>query len=350
MRQDVTATEPTRKAKPRARSRFDLWTQWLALGLSVVLLIALSALYKLQPDGLAALTVWPAWVLAIPGVFLALFGFRRRAWRPFVAVLALWAIFALVFVDESRSLLRIGGWPSTEWTKAHEQGKAVRVVTLNCMVNNWDAGREVIAQNPDIVLFQEAPNKQGLEEIAHRLYGDNYGIVTGDDTAIIARGSAEETTPETLKGLRYVEARVRLPSGLTLEAASIHLQSVHRMLNYRSRQTWENYTRGRLNHREWMAEIGEQLSSLPENLPLLVAGDFNSSAHDAIFDLMPSRLQDTFSAAGRGWGATYPNKLPIVRIDQVWASNRFQPVGVFAQTTQHSDHRMTVCDLLIRPQ
>jgi hypothetical protein len=43
-----------------------------------------------------------------------------------------------------------------------------------------------------------------------------------------------------------------------------------------------------------------------------------------------SLLGDAFAEAGLGWGSTFHNDFPIIRIDQVWFSRHFRPVAVFA--------------------
>ena len=40
--------------------------------------------------------------------------------------------------------------------------------------------------------------------------------------------------------------------------------------------------------------------------------------------------------------------IPLLRIDQIWTSDHFRAVRVRARKTEHSDHRMVVCDLLAR--
>ncbi|MBI4474447.1 MAG: hypothetical protein HY646_17385 [Acidobacteria bacterium] len=77
----------------------------------------------------------------------------------------------------------------------------------------------------------------------------------------------------------------------------------------------------------------------------MVGGDFNAAAGDASDrDLQPD-LHDAFAEAGRGWGNTLLNDLPVVRIDQIWVSRHFRAVNVRAYRTRYSDHRAVVCDL-----
>jgi len=103
----------------------------------------------------------------------------------------------------------------------------------------------------------------------------------------------------------------------------------------------------RISHREQINRIIEHLQSVPSGSHLIVGGDFNAPPRDDALALLQSRLSDAFLTAGSGWGATGTNEYPLFRVDQVWVSNSLQPVSATAKKTQHSDHRMVVCDLVI---
>ncbi len=94
-----------------------------------------------------------------------------------------------------------------------------------------------------------------------------------------------------------------------------------------------------------MEELAGFLNGAAPDGPLLVGGDFNAPAGDAIYRLLRPRLRDAFAVAGRGWGNTALNDIPVSRIDQVWASDAFRPTAVTARRTAYSDHRMVVADL-----
>jgi endonuclease/exonuclease/phosphatase (EEP) superfamily protein YafD len=68
--------------------------------------------------------------------------------------------------------------------------------------------------------------------------------------------------------------------------------------------------------------------------PLIVAGDFNMTERCADYDLIASRLRDTYRAVGRGLGHTFPRRgadvkkvpvpWPILRLDYIWHSEHFE--------------------------
>jgi hypothetical protein len=49
-----------------------------------------------------------------------------------------------------------------------------------------------------------------------------------------------------------------------------------------------------------------------------------------------------------GWGDTILTDIPLQWIDRVWTGAAFRCAAVVARRMCHSDHRMVVCDLLLR--
>jgi vancomycin resistance protein VanJ len=94
--------------------------------------------------------------------------------------------------------------------------------------------------------------------------------------------------------------------------------------------------------------VAWQIDRVPPFVPLIVGGDFNAPAGDRIYRALPPRLRSTFRDGGKGWGNTVLNDFPIARIDQIWASDHFRTATVVARKTVNSDHRMVICDLLLR--
>jgi vancomycin resistance protein VanJ len=92
-----------------------------------------------------------------------------------------------------------------------------------------------------------------------------------------------------------------------------------------------------------------EVENIPADVPIILGGDFNLPAGDKLFRILPPRIRDTFRTAGHGWGDTLANDIPFVRIDQIWCDGHFRPISTRAQKTVNSDHRMVICDLLIRP-
>lgn len=76
-----------------------------------------------------------------------------------------------------------------------------------------------------------------------------------------------------------------------------------------------------------------------EPLPFLVCGDFNTTPDQWVHAHLARGLTDTFAAAGRGFGATYHARLPLVRIDHILASPHWRVVSARVLRDGASDHR-----------
>ncbi len=87
-----------------------------------------------------------------------------------------------------------------------------------------------------------------------------------------------------------------------------------------------------------------------ETLPVLVAGDFNSTPHSWVYRTLSRGMQDAYQAAGWGWGATYHARLPFVRIDFILASEEWEVLSAEVPDVDLSDHRPLVAHLRWRDE
>ena len=326
-----------------ADTKTPVWRQ-TALAVSTGLCLSVSACYWFQPDWLAAVTLVPPWFWLLPGLVLARLGYGRDRRRRPVVVLVLWLFFAGVFIEEWRSLVRFGSAPTAEWIAAHRRGRAIRVVSLNCCLGNVKAAAEVAACEPDIVLLQESPGREAIEELARELFGEGGGVLCGYDASILARWRIE--TRPVAPSSDFVHGVVTLPSGMAVDVVSLRLNPPVGRLDFWSPGFWRAHRDNRVKHRDQIRDVMDALDgSLTGNV--IVGGDFNAPAGDGALAHLRPRLHDTFRRAGRGWGNTGTNEFPLFRVDQIWASRGLRAESVRAQATFHSDHRMVVCDLVV---
>ena len=77
-----------------------------------------------------------------------------------------------------------------------------------------------------------------------------------------------------------------------------------------------------------------------EKLPVLISGDFNSTPNSWTYRQLSAGFQDVFRKAGSGWGATYPFKWPLIRIDFILCSPEWKAVMAKVPTSHQelSDH------------
>ena len=314
---------------------------------SLLLWLALFVCYWRRPDSCAAITLWPVWAWALIGLLVTGLAWDRRAKRAVGGVALLWLLFLVVFAEEPSSLVRFGAWPDPDWVAARQQGRGLRVVSLNCSGGSAAAAAEVARYHPDIVLLQESPSRENVRALGRRLFGSEAGVVWGIDGSIIARGRARQI-PAPRDTSILTMTHVRLSSRIEANVISVRLVPPEIRIDLWSPSCWRDHAANRRARRGQVAEAMKAIEGLPRSVPLIVGGDLNAPAGDAAFWPLRRRLKDTFREAGKGWGNTVLNDAPALRFDQVWASDDLRACAVVARKTRHSDHRMVICDLVIR--
>jgi endonuclease/exonuclease/phosphatase (EEP) superfamily protein YafD len=303
--------------------------------LSAVLAVVLTAVYLIRPDSAAAITVYPPGVWIIPGLLLLIPSRHRQARRASLAFLLCWLVFAVLCVEEPRSLLRVLPTRTAD----------LRVVTLNCAGGNMQAAEEVAVYHPDIVLLQESPRRDEVHAVARQLFGAQAGVAYQLESSVLVRGTVLGTRTQQDANRFATLARVRLASGRELTVVSLRLAPPVFRLDLWTPDNWQAQTENRQLHRKQLAGVAEWLDPA---MPTILGGDCNAPAGDAALRVLRPTLHDTAAVAGRGWIDTMDNETPALRIDQVWVSRHFTPVSVTAHRTRHSDHRLVVCDLTWR--
>lgn len=308
-------------SKPRKRRRLSPW--W-----SIVWLIVWTLLYANRSDWNYVVTVWPAWTWGAIGFVFALFARKGKS-----LLVALWLLFALIFVDEAKSYPRmiIPSGP-------HD----LRVVSLNCAGGTVAAAQEIKAYRPDIVLLQESPDKDQVAKLAKEFFGDEGVAIPGPDASIIVRGPV---TPVTAKYTNdFVGAHWKDSQGHSLDIVSLRLLPPCMRIDFFNPEAWQEFSRNRSGRRKEVAEMATKLADLGLK-PDLIGGDWNTPPDIGVQRLLVDGLGDTFAQVGRGYGATCVNPYPcLVRIDQIWHSSALTPVNAFVVKTENSDHRMLVAD------
>ncbi len=310
------------------------------LGFAAVVGLALTWLYRTQPDELAALTVIPAWCWLLPA--LALLVLTRPEWRSSTwrACLLATLLFAGLCVEQTRSLPRQWLSPAVSRTTG---APVWRVVSLNCYVGTAEVIEDLVPLQPDLVLLQESPTRDHLEAMARRLFGDEGSIVSTGDGSIVARGRLA-VIPAPFDA-RFAQARWQPVTGPEVLVVSLRLTPPSTRLDYWRRTCWRRHRQTREQHRKQIEELVAALHAAPTGLPIIVGGDFNSPARDAALWPLQTVARDSFETAGRGWGSTFSRDFPFHRIDQVWLSDDLHPLNVQTSITPHSDHRAVVCDV-----
>ena len=323
-------------------SRRSVWFQAVGPGGSIVLCLAAAFIFFVQPDASAAVLVFPRWLWIVPGLVLALLGLTRQCKRWALMAVCLWILYTLFFVQEWRSLLQFR-------TEAVDKNtKTVRVISLNCAGGNEQAAGEVAQYNPDVVLFEETPLRPIIQRIAPKILGPEAENLSGSDVTIVTRGKLTPVAMENAQSAPFSHARVQLASGLEVDVFAVRLQPYGIRADLWSPDCWREQCANRKRQRAQFEWIAREVAKVPGDVPVILGGDFNLPAGDKLFRILPARIRDTFRTAGHGWGDTLVNDFPFIRIDQIWCDEHFRPVSTVVRRTVNSDHRMVICDLLVR--
>ena len=320
---------------PERLARLLAWIHRGSWILSGLLLALLSLCYWRRFDSCAAVTVYPPWCWTIAGLLITCGGFLHRRSLVSTALVVSWLVFLLAFADEPGSLVRT-------WLPMPQQSASLRVISLNC-AGNHKAAREVIALKPDIVLFQESPAIKDLVALADQVFGPGDHIHCGPDASIVARGNVRFVEVPRQFRENFVHARVQNEQ-LTVDVICLRSFPSPVRMDLWSSDCWRAYRENRTKKRRQMKRIADYLDTIPSDRFVILGGDFNAPPGDAVFRLLRPRLLDSFAAAGRGWGATFLNQWPVLRIDQIWTSPQFRTISVSARKTRFSDHRMVIGD------
>ena len=93
-------------------------------------------------------------------------------------------------------------------------------------------------------------------------------------------------------------------------------------------------------------QVSEMLEHIPhDGRPILLCGDFNDTPLSYTYhQINRAGFVDGFVKAGHGIGRTYAGKLPLLRIDYVWANEQIQPMSFKRIKYKGSDHFPVMLD------
>lgn len=97
-----------------------------------------------------------------------------------------------------------------------------------------------------------------------------------------------------------------------------------------------------------LSHLYEFLDRRPQDVPLLLVGDFNTPRDSVHLVPLHQRMQHAFDVAGRGYGATWPMPLPVLQIDHAWASANLVLHGCTLGHSLLSDHRSILVECSVR--
>ena len=97
-------------------------------------------------------------------------------------------------------------------------------------------------------------------------------------------------------------------------------------------------------------ELQSVLNGMPPvGGPIIICGDFNEPPLSYNYrQMQKAGFVDTFTKAGFGIKPTYAGKLPLLRIDYIWANDNIKPLGFERLKCKASDHYPIMLDFKIQ--
>jgi endonuclease/exonuclease/phosphatase family metal-dependent hydrolase len=284
---------------------------------------------------------------------------RRLLWTQAVAAfVALVPLMGFVFPAPS---FRVAGAPM------------LRLLTFN--VDAVRAGVQPVAEKifdeaADIALLQEIPGAEHLPVAAQlaTALSARFPYVESQAQFIVASRYRIESCSEPkaipFRGHDHPSQALRCvidtPLG-ALAVYTVHPLSPRGLFHVRSfRAVLPELETGKLLAGNPKADVhtntemrGLQISAAAteaarESLPVLLAGDTNLPGLSAIFRRNFSGFTDGFRAAGWGFGYTFPENHPFLRLDRILASDKLRFVSFQIDCRGVSDHFCLVADVQAR--
>jgi endonuclease/exonuclease/phosphatase (EEP) superfamily protein YafD len=335
----ASAAEPAEAPRPRRWSRHAL-----AAACWAYLLTLLAGWWFLRAQGdrwwpATLLLVCPRWPWALPAAGL---------WPA--VVMARRPVLALVLSAATAALLGpIMGVRVALPTGAGEP-RDLRLLTCNIHRQQVDAerlGAFIREVRPDVVVLQDW-SAAGHDVL---FTGPGWDVHRDGQLLIASRLPISRVTPVDFAGAGGVPATDRgaaacydlvAPAG-PVRLINVHLTSPHSgLLTFMSDQGQELSDNADLRWRE-SAAMREVVDG--STVPVLLAGDFNTTDDSPIFRQDWAGFADAFADRGLGIGYTYVNWHTQLRIDHVLFGPRWRATRCWVGPAVGSPHRPLVADL-----
>jgi len=312
---------------------------------TVTVLVAVYALLRTRPDH-----EWPTSLLAmLPGWLWTIAPLVLGVWA---ALAHSWALTGLNGAGLVLSTFLLAGL-TVPGTAPLVGGTAplTRIATWN--VRYEDAHADAIEAKllgfaPEIICLQES-HRAAFDDLLpgwHRAAVDD---VLEHGIRIFSRypiAHAETVGPAAEELRPSLICTITTPHG-PLTVAGIHLAASHTVARVRgTRGLRQMLEEGALARRE---QVEALLAALPDDRPVVVAGDHNFQPVTALYRTLARRMTDSFAVGGLGFGYSLlaQDRLPTGRIDYVWCGNGVRPVSCRVGHAWPSDHRPVVADVLV---
>ena len=215
---------------------------------------------------------------------------------------------------------------------------AITVYSANVLVGQGrphDIATSILDNQADIVLLQEV-NWDFLDDLRndprlteaypHRAEGPDGAPLSGQ--IVWSRWPLGDLRTEPFVVSQLGTVTVESPQG-PIELINIHTDSPSRVESIGP----------------WHAQF-HQLNGIATDRPTIMAGDFNATGdHRPFRTLLDQGWTDAHEPKGCGFDATWPARLPVLRLDHVLVTDHFEVLDVRLADPAGSDHLPVVAEL-----
>lgn len=340
--------------EPRKRSPwFTLRRITIVYALGLLVLLAAMEWWAEFWVPLAILAFAPPPILLAPLVVLLPLALLKRNWLALgiQAACVLFLVFGFMTYRFGFSNSRTA--PATLTLITHNIGQGNREAFI-------DAFPDV---TPDVILLQDVRNAHNRQRDYMARY-PTFRVAPTEQFMLLSPHPVESVTQvkEALWHGKPVAARYVLDfKGRKLAVYTVHLPTPRRSLSHvlTLRTVAEMFWFSKAptdefpSYREWLdarITLARQLAAVleAEKLPFVVAGDFNMPDHGVLYHTFASRFTDSHTAAGKGWGHTFPGsregRIPALlgawlRLDYCFAGPGWKAVESRPARDDRSQHR-----------
>ncbi len=237
----------------------------------------------------------------------------------------------------------------------------VRVMTYN--VQRGERGLPglldtIAQQRPDILCVQESqdptPKRFSFPGDALQAHLQGWHHARGGDVMTFSRFPLLSQRVWPLHDERRVlETTWQTPGG-KVRVLNVHIAKSDTEKELQERnftafgaQIFANARRASRTRLDQLPQIETAIES-DQNVPLIVAGDFNSPPRGPFYRALTSHLADAWKQGGWGNQATFPSRWPLFGIDHIFLRGA-RVKRAFAPRSLASDHLPLVADVVLTP-
>lgn len=273
------------------------------------------------------------------------------AWAPPILYLLLWLLVSTLDIVTRRrraappgllsGLLVLFGFSGLCWHLAPRPTATLSALTLNIRAGLGgpeDIGRYLSAQKVDVIAMQEArvpsatrgpdPTPLVLAQM------EGWHIVRGgrkNELVIATPHSILSSQAYALNQWSKV-----LEAVIEVDGKKLRVLAVHCVMGNPRNTTPAGLELSAQARHEQGAEIARMVNS--STLPTLLLGDFNTPPDSVLYNQIADCMTDSFRKAGWGFGWTFSQDRPLLRIDYIWCRG-LTPSSSKVFNSGLSDHR-----------